>query len=73
MVKKIADGGGYSQHWTYAMLLLHRREISYGMSRLVHNQTLMKNRCQTLTSVQVMNLDGSNQQTFASGLRNELV
>jgi len=29
----------------------------------------MKSRC---ASVQVMNLDGSNQQTFASGLRNPI-
>lgn len=67
--QKIADlpGGGYNQHWTRNVLASPDQKklyVSVGSASNVDVEPLPR------ASVQVMNLDGSNQQTFASGLRN---
>lgn len=67
--KKIADlpGGGYNQHWTRNVVAApdgDKLYVSVGSQSNVDEEPLPR------ASVQVMNLDGSNQQTFASGLRN---
>jgi glucose/arabinose dehydrogenase len=67
--QKIADlpGGGYRQHWTRNVLLApdgQRLYVSIGSQSNVDEEELPR------ASVQVMNLDGSNVQTVASGLRN---
>ncbi|GAB4230821.1 MAG: sorbosone dehydrogenase family protein [Elainellaceae cyanobacterium] len=65
----IADlpGGGYNQHWTRNVVASPAGDklyVSIGSASNVDEEPLPR------ASVQVMNLDGSNQQTFASGLRN---
>lgn len=67
--EKIADlpGGGYNQHWTRNVVAApdgDKLYVSVGSQSNVDEEPLPR------ASVQVMNLDGSNQQTFASGLRN---
>jgi glucose/arabinose dehydrogenase len=67
--KQIAPlpGGGYRQHWTRNVILSPDRQklyVSIGSRSNVDEEPLPR------ASVQVMNLDGSGQQTFASGLRN---
>lgn len=67
--RKIADlpGGGYNQHWTRNVVAAPSGDklyVSVGSQSNVDEEPLPR------ASVQVMNLDGSNQQTFASGLRN---
>ncbi|MBW4641327.1 MAG: sorbosone dehydrogenase family protein [Gloeocapsa sp. UFS-A4-WI-NPMV-4B04] len=67
--EKIADlpGGGYNQHWTRNVVAAPNGDklyVSVGSQSNVEEEPLPR------ASVQVMNLDGSNQQTFASGLRN---
>lgn len=67
--EKIADlpGGGYNQHWTRNVVASPDRNklyVSVGSRSNVDEEELPR------ASVQVMNLDGSQQQTFASGLRN---
>jgi glucose/arabinose dehydrogenase len=67
--EKIADlpGGGYNQHWTRNLLVAPNGQqlyVSIGSRSNVDEEPLPR------ASVQVMNLDGSNQRTFASGLRN---
>jgi glucose/arabinose dehydrogenase len=69
--KKIADlpGGGYNQHWTRNVVAApdgDKLYVSVGSQSNVEEEPLPR------ASVQVMNLDGSNQQTFASGLRNPI-
>lgn len=67
--QKIADlpGGGYNQHWTRNVVVAPDQSKLY-----VSIGSRSNNDIEDLprASVQVMNLDGSNQQTFASGLRN---
>ena len=67
--EKIADlpGGGYNQHWTRNVVAAPDGEqlyVSVGSRSNVDQEDLPR------ASVQVMNLDGSNQETFAFGLRN---
>ncbi len=67
--EKIADlpGGGYNQHWTRNVVASpdgSKLYVSIGSESNADEEPLPR------ASVQVMNLDGSNQQTFASGLRN---
>ncbi|HEY9639555.1 MAG TPA: sorbosone dehydrogenase family protein [Coleofasciculaceae cyanobacterium] len=67
--EKIAalPGGGYNQHWTRNVIAApdgKRLYVSVGSRSNVEAEELPR------ASVQVMNLDGSNQQTFAAGLRN---
>lgn len=67
--EKIADlpGGGYNQHWTRNVVVSPDEQklfVSVGSRSNVSEEPLPR------ASVQVMNLDGSSQQTFASGLRN---
>ena len=67
--KKIADlpSGGYNQHWTRNVVAAPNGDklyVSVGSQSNVDEEPLPR------ASVQVMNLDGSNQQTFAFGLRN---
>jgi glucose/arabinose dehydrogenase len=69
--KKIADlpGGGYNQHWTRNVVVApdgQKLYVSVGSQSNVEEEPLPR------ASVQVMNLDGSNQQTFAFGLRNPI-
>ncbi|MBD2452054.1 sorbosone dehydrogenase family protein [Nostoc sp. FACHB-152] len=69
MGTKIADlpGGGYNQHWTRNVLAApdgQKLYVSVGSATNVNEEPLPR------ASVQIMNLDGSQQQTFASGLRN---
>jgi glucose/arabinose dehydrogenase len=66
---KITDlpGGGYNQHWTRNVIVSPDRTklyVSIGSQSNADEEPLPR------ASVQVMNLDGSNRQTFASGLRN---
>ncbi|NEQ24508.1 MAG: sorbosone dehydrogenase family protein, partial [Microcoleus sp. SIO2G3] len=66
---KIADlpGGGYNQHWTRNVIAAPNGQqifVSVGSESNVDREPLPR------ASIQVMNLDGSNQQTFAYGLRN---
>ena len=67
--EKIASlpGGGYRQHWTRNVIVSpdgQKLYVSVGSRSNVEIVPLPR------ASVQVMNLDGSNQETFASGLRN---
>ncbi|MBD2014927.1 PQQ-dependent sugar dehydrogenase [Microcoleus sp. FACHB-53] len=67
--QKIADltPGGYNQHWTRNVLASPdgtKLYVTIGSKSNVDEEPLPR------ASVQVMNLDGSNQQTFAYGLRN---
>ncbi len=67
--QKIADlpGGGYNQHWTRNVVMSpdsKKLYVSVGSQSNADIEPLPR------ASVQVMNLDGKNQQTFASGLRN---
>ncbi len=67
--EKIADlpGGGYNQHWTRNVIPSPQGDklyVSVGSRSNVNVEPLPR------ASVQVMNLDGSGQKTFASGLRN---
>lgn len=67
--QKITDlpGGGYRQHWTRNVILSpdgQKLYVSIGSESNADEEPLPR------ASVQVMNLDGSNRQTFASGLRN---
>ena len=67
--QKIVDlpGGGYNQHWTRNVVMSPDNQklyVSVGSQSNADVEPLPR------ASVQVMNLDGKNQQTFASGLRN---
>ncbi|MGF1461175.1 MAG: PQQ-dependent sugar dehydrogenase, partial [Leptolyngbyaceae cyanobacterium] len=67
--KQIAElpGDGYRQHWTRNVVLApsgDRLYVSIGSQSNVDEEPLPR------ASVQVMNLDGTEQATFASGLRN---
>lgn len=67
--EKIADltPGGYNQHWTRNVVAspdAKKLYVSIGSRSNASEEELPR------ASVQVMNLDGSNQQTFAYGLRN---
>lgn len=60
-------GGGYNQHWTRNVVVSPEGDqlyISIGSQSNVSEEPLPR------ASVQRMNLDGSEQTTFASGLRN---
>lgn len=66
---KITDlpGGGYNQHWTRNVVSSPdgtQLYVSIGSESNVDEEPLPR------ASVQVMNLDGSQRQTFAFGLRN---
>ncbi|OCR02826.1 sorbosone dehydrogenase [Oscillatoriales cyanobacterium USR001] len=67
--EKIADlpGGGYNQHWTRNVIVSPNQNQLY-----VSIGSASNNDVESLprASVQIMNLDGRNQQTFAYGLRN---
>ncbi|NEQ67633.1 MAG: sorbosone dehydrogenase family protein [Symploca sp. SIO2D2] len=59
--------GGYNQHWTRNVVAApdgQKLYVSIGSRSNVDEESLPR------ASVQEMNLDGSNQQTFAYGLRN---
>ncbi|MBW4661730.1 MAG: sorbosone dehydrogenase family protein [Drouetiella hepatica Uher 2000/2452] len=67
--EKIADlpGGGYNQHWTRNVIAApdgQKLYVSVGSRSNADEEELPR------ASVQVMNLDGSSKQIFASGLRN---
>jgi glucose/arabinose dehydrogenase len=67
--QKITDlpGGGYNQHWTRNVVVSPDRRklyVSIGSQSNVDAEPLPR------ASIQVMNLDGTNRQTFAFGLRN---
>ena len=69
--QKITDlpGGGHNQHWTRNVVADpsgKKLYVSIGSQSNVEEEPLPR------ASVQVMNLDGSNRQTFASGLRNPI-
>ena len=60
-------GGGYNQHWTRNVVVSpdgNQLYVSIGSQSNVREEPLPR------ASVQRMNLDGSEQTTFASGLRN---
>jgi glucose/arabinose dehydrogenase len=60
-------GGGYNQHWTRNVIPDAKGEklyVSIGSEANVAEEPTPR------ATVQVMNLDGSDRQTFASGLRN---
>ncbi len=66
---KIASlpGGGYNQHWTRNVVVSpteNRLYVSIGSASNASIEKLPR------ASIQTMDFDGSNQQTFASGLRN---
>jgi len=66
---KITDlpGGGYNQHWTRNVVVSPDQTklyVSIGSQSNLSEEPLPR------ASVQVMRLDGSDRQTFASGLRN---
>lgn len=67
--KKIAEltPGGYNQHWTRNVVASpdgKKLYVTIGSRSNADEEPLPR------ASIQVMNLDGSNQQTFAYGLRN---
>lgn len=67
--EKIATlpGGGYNQHWTRNVVVSPDHQklyVSIGSETNVSEENLPR------ASVQVMSLEGLNQQTFAFGLRN---
>ncbi len=69
--QQIADltPGGYNQHWTRNVVASPdgtKLYVTVGSRSNVDEEPLPR------ASVQVMNLDGSNQQTFAHGLRNPI-
>ena len=67
--QKITDlpGGGYNQHWTRNVLISpDQKKLYVSIGSRSNNDVEELPRA----SVQVMNLDGSGRQTFASGLRN---
>ncbi len=67
--QKITDlpGGGYNQHWTRNVLISpNQRQLYVSIGSRSNNDAEALPRA----SVQVMNLDGSDRQTFAYGLRN---
>ena len=60
-------GGGYRQHWTRNVVVSpdgKKLYVSIGSRSNVNVESLPR------ASIQIMNLDGSNQKTFAFGLRN---
>ncbi len=60
-------GGGYRQHWTRNVIVSPDQQklyVSIGSRSNIDEEPLPR------ASVQVMNLDGTEQRTFASGLRN---
>lgn len=60
-------GRGYNQHWTRNVVISPDQQklyVSIGSESNVDSEALPR------ASVQVMNLDGSDRQTFAYGLRN---
>lgn len=60
-------GQGYNQHWTRNVVTSpdgQKLYVSIGSRSNADEEALPR------ASIQVMNLDGSNRQTFASGLRN---
>jgi glucose/arabinose dehydrogenase len=60
-------GGGYRQHWTRNVIISPEQDklyVSIGSRSNVSVEDLPR------ASIQLMNLDGSNQETFAYGLRN---
>lgn len=66
---KIADlpGGGYNQHWTRNVITSVDQQklyVSIGSRSNVDSEPIPR------ASIQEMNLDGSQQKTFAYGLRN---
>lgn len=67
--EKIAElpGGGYNQHWTRNVIVSPDNKKLYVS---IGSKTNVSEENPPRASVQVMNLDGSNQQTLASGLRN---
>lgn len=67
--KKIAEltPGGYNQHWTRNVVASpdgKKLYVTIGSQSNADEEPLPR------ASIQMMNLDGSNQQTFAYGLRN---
>ncbi|NJR22343.1 MAG: sorbosone dehydrogenase family protein [Richelia sp. CSU_2_1] len=67
--QKIVDlpGRGYNQHWTRNVVVSPNNRqlfVSVGSQSNADPEPLPR------ATVQVMNLDGKNQQTFATGLRN---
>lgn len=67
--EKIADlpGGGYNQHWTRNVVVAPDQQklyVSVGSRSNADEEPLPR------AAVQVMNLDGSDAQVWASGLRN---
>ncbi|MCL1474194.1 PQQ-dependent sugar dehydrogenase [Argonema antarcticum] len=69
--EKITDltPGGYRQHWTRNVVVSpdgKKLYVSIGSRSNVDEEPLPR------ASVQVMNLDGSKRETFASGLRNPI-
>ncbi|CAD5954498.1 L-sorbosone dehydrogenase [Planktothrix agardhii] len=67
--EKIAElpGGGYNQHWTRNVIVSPNNQKLYVS---IGSKTNVSQENPPRASIQVMNLDGSNQQTFAYGLRN---
>ena len=67
--EKIAElpGGGYNQHWTRNVVVSPDNQKLYVS---IGSKTNVSQENPPRASIQVMNLDGSNQQTFAYGLRN---
>jgi glucose/arabinose dehydrogenase len=67
--EKIAElpGGGYNQHWTRNVIVSPDNQKLYVS---IGSKTNVSQENPPRASIQVMNLDGSNQQTFAYGLRN---
>ncbi len=62
-------GQGYNQHWTRNVVAApdgQKLYVSVGSKTNAEEEPLPR------ASIQVMNLDGSDQQTFASGLRNPI-
>jgi glucose/arabinose dehydrogenase len=67
--KKLTDlpGGGYRQHWTRNVAVSpDRKQLYVSIGSRSNNEEEPLPRA----SVQVMDLDGSDRRTFASGLRN---
>lgn len=60
-------GNGYRQHWTRNLVIAPDQSQLYVS---IGSQTNASEESLPRASVQVMNLDGSNQTTFAFGLRN---
>ncbi len=60
-------GNGYRQHWTRNVAIAPDQSKLYVS---IGSQSNVNEEPSPRASVQVMNLDGSGQETFASGLRN---